>query len=152
MKEDLRVIKTRAAIDAAFLQLLEEKPYSDISIRDIAERAIISRNTFYLHYSDKAALIEDFCDRLLKKIQNCFADYPLECVATSPEGMRQFASEFMKSIYDEKSFVLLAIQILSIPFGLSPANAICRIPDKNIFPKGGQENSKKSCYLGACID
>jgi AcrR family transcriptional regulator len=44
----------------ALSALLHEKAFEAISIRDIAERSTVNRATFYDHYSDKAALVEDF--------------------------------------------------------------------------------------------
>ena len=51
MSEDLRVIKTKEYIKNAFLELLKEKNYAKVSVKDIASLASINRNTFYLHYS-----------------------------------------------------------------------------------------------------
>lgn len=61
MKEDLRVQKTKEAIEHAFVELIEQNGYAGVSITDIALRARISRNTFYLHYRSK----EDLTDRLI---------------------------------------------------------------------------------------
>jgi AcrR family transcriptional regulator len=43
---------------AALDSLLEEKGFEEISIQDIASRAVLNRATFYLHYSDKEALLQ----------------------------------------------------------------------------------------------
>ena len=58
-REDPRVTRTRNLIRDALDQMLEEKPFSDISVQDIAERATINRATFYAHFEDKYALLED---------------------------------------------------------------------------------------------
>ena len=50
---------TKQAIKAAFLELLDEKPLNKISVRDIVERCGINRNSFYYHYQDLPALIEE---------------------------------------------------------------------------------------------
>ena len=60
---DLRVIKTKKIIKESFMQLIEEKGYSKVSISEITERAMINRNTFYLHYCDK----EDLVDKILEE-------------------------------------------------------------------------------------
>lgn len=41
-----------------FWQLLEEKPYSKITVKDIVDRCQINRNTFYYHYHDIPELLE----------------------------------------------------------------------------------------------
>ena len=43
---------TKALIADAFAQLLEEKPYRRITVRDIVERCGVNRNTFYRYYPD----------------------------------------------------------------------------------------------------
>lgn len=63
---DLRVKRTRSAIKNAFLELLSEKPFDNISVIDIAERAMINRSTFYLHYQDKYDLLKTLENENLK--------------------------------------------------------------------------------------
>ena len=50
---------TKKAINQAFLDILAEKPLEKITVRDITERCGINRNTFYYHYQDMPALIEE---------------------------------------------------------------------------------------------
>lgn len=50
--------RTKNAIMDAFWQLLEEKPYSKITVKDIVDRCQINRNTFYYHYHDIPELLE----------------------------------------------------------------------------------------------
>ena len=49
---------TKIAIRETFLQLLEEKPFKEISVRDIVDRCGVNRNTFYYHYRDIPDLLE----------------------------------------------------------------------------------------------
>ena len=46
---DLRQKKTLAAIRTAFLELLGKKPLEKITVKELAEKAQISKATFYLH-------------------------------------------------------------------------------------------------------
>jgi AcrR family transcriptional regulator len=41
----------------ALAKLLRQKEFEAISVREIAEEATLNRNTFYLHYPDKGALL-----------------------------------------------------------------------------------------------
>lgn len=65
-KLDLRVKKTRAAIKNAFEDMVCEMPPSEITIKELTERAQIHRKTFYLHYTSIEALFED----MLQEIAN----------------------------------------------------------------------------------
>lgn len=65
---DLRVKRTQKAIKQALLELIEEKGFERITVKDITDRAEISRNTFYLHYEDKYDLTNKMCDELMSKL------------------------------------------------------------------------------------
>ncbi len=41
-----------------FLELLEERPLSQITVKDIVNKSGVNRNTFYYHFEDLPALIE----------------------------------------------------------------------------------------------
>ncbi len=41
----------------ALAALVKKKRFEDISVQDITEEATLNRNTFYLHYPDKTALL-----------------------------------------------------------------------------------------------
>ena len=57
-KTDLRIQRTQKAIIDTFYELLEEKHFSQITIIDICEKALINRGTFYTHFQDKYQLLE----------------------------------------------------------------------------------------------
>lgn len=57
-KQDRRKRRSDAAIQRAFDELLNEKPLSKITVKELAERADIDRKTFYLRYDS----IDDLVD------------------------------------------------------------------------------------------
>lgn len=50
---------TKDAIKQSFLKLLNVKPYNKITVKDIVEDCGINRNSFYYHFSDLPALVEE---------------------------------------------------------------------------------------------
>ena len=46
------VSKKRDAIMESVLKLLEERPLSKITVKDIVDECGINRNTFYYHFED----------------------------------------------------------------------------------------------------
>ena len=63
MKEDLRVAKTKKAIEEAFLELARTKGYENVHIVDIAKAAMVNRNTIYLHYGSKEGIVQEIVER-----------------------------------------------------------------------------------------
>jgi AcrR family transcriptional regulator len=62
---DRRVRRTHAALASALIQLVEEQDLSRISVADVAERAGVSRSTFYDHYRDVHELAEAACTAMI---------------------------------------------------------------------------------------
>ena len=58
-KEYRSAIRSRRFIQQAFRELLREKTPEKITVTDIVNRADINRSTFYAHYSDVRALLEE---------------------------------------------------------------------------------------------
>jgi AcrR family transcriptional regulator len=54
---DPRILRSRRMLMEALASLLIKKEFDDISVQDIADEATLNRATFYLHYSDKNALL-----------------------------------------------------------------------------------------------
>jgi len=67
-KEDPRVLRTQQLIRDAFSTLLQKKEFDAITIKDIAQRASINRATFYAHYEDKYALLEEITEQAFYKM------------------------------------------------------------------------------------
>ncbi|MDK2980162.1 MAG: hypothetical protein PWQ55_509 [Chloroflexota bacterium] len=65
-KIDPRVKRTQALIQQAFGELLAEKGFPSITVKDITERAEINRATFYAHYTDKYALLESHIQQVFQ--------------------------------------------------------------------------------------
>jgi len=55
---DLRVRRTHKLLWEALMAELSERAFEEISVKDICERAMVHRTTFYKHYEDKYALLE----------------------------------------------------------------------------------------------
>ena len=64
---DRRTRYTRQTIKDSFLTLLEEKPFSKITVTEICRISEINRGTFYLHYYDTADVLDDILNEILKE-------------------------------------------------------------------------------------
>jgi len=61
---DRRVQKTRKLLQDALIELVAEKSYESVTIREILDRANVGRSTFYAHFQDKDQLLHSILDRL----------------------------------------------------------------------------------------
>src|SRR5215813_4251739 len=62
---DRRVRRTQATLQRALIGLVQERDLSQISVADVADRADVSRSTFYDHYQDVHELAEAACTSML---------------------------------------------------------------------------------------
>jgi AcrR family transcriptional regulator len=65
---DRRQRKSRAALQQALVRLIAEKPYEAITIEDVTEAADVARATFYAHYKDRAALLAEANQELIRDL------------------------------------------------------------------------------------
>ena len=61
---DRRQRKTREAIFSAFIALLSEKEFGQITVGQIIEKADVGRATFYAHFETKDFLLKELCEEL----------------------------------------------------------------------------------------
>lgn len=102
---DLRIQKTLREIRKAFLSLASEKPLESITVKELCDRALINKATFYSHYDNLDALIEQLEDEFVTKLTgdieyaDLFFSDPERFIATllhqfwaMPEGVILFSS------------------------------------------------------------
>ena len=86
----------REAVKAAFLRLLEERPLREITVKDIVQSCGVNRNTFYYHFRDIPALLEelitDQADRIIA------AQGPALSLADCLETAARFALERRQAV------------------------------------------------------
>ncbi|WP_395320064.1 TetR/AcrR family transcriptional regulator [Fructilactobacillus frigidiflavus] len=63
-KMNKSTIRSKKWLVNAFFELLGEKEYSDITIKDIADKAQLARRTFYRLFDNKQDLLNTYCDKL----------------------------------------------------------------------------------------
>ena len=77
MKEYRSAIRSRNLIKKALIELIGRKEIGKITVVDIVNEADISRNTFYVHYSDVYAVLEDIENGAIAKL-NAYLDEAIE--------------------------------------------------------------------------
>ena len=103
MKEDLRVVKTKSAIENAFIELVEMKGYENVKIIDIARKANVNRNTIYLHYETKEGIIESI---ILRAYQDQVEKLQVQTYMKMRNNRRNITSLFeaIYNVIEDKKF------------------------------------------------
>lgn len=66
-KQDRRVKRTKSMMRDALMELMDEKPFSEITAKDVTARADLNRATFYLHYTNVFALLDEMENEVVEK-------------------------------------------------------------------------------------
>ncbi len=73
--DDRRARRSRRLLKQGLSELLREKKFSDISVRDITDRMDMNRGTFYLHYTDTYDLLHNLEEDVLKDAQEVIDEH-----------------------------------------------------------------------------
>lgn len=65
---DARTARSRAALCATLVSLLEQKPFEQVTIREITAKAKIGYATFFRHYPSKEALLNDLASDQIRAL------------------------------------------------------------------------------------
>jgi AcrR family transcriptional regulator len=125
-KLDPRIRRTRGLLQDALKRLLEEKEFDKISIQDIAQAATLNRATFYAHYPDKFALLEELirvnflqllecrkirfdgsCATAFHPIVLAVCDYLAELQKSRASKQRQFEAFVEGTVIDQIRVILM---------------------------------------------
>lgn len=68
-------IRSKRLIRQAFVELLQEKELEKITVTDIITRADINRGTFYAHYPDTRAVIEQIENEIIEKMLEFLGEF-----------------------------------------------------------------------------
>lgn len=80
-------IRSRKMIRQAFIELIQEKEFEKITVTDIITRADINRGTFYAHYQDKIAVIEEIENEVIGKTREFISEFRYENFFKNPKPL-----------------------------------------------------------------
>ncbi len=99
------------AFIAAFVGLLAQKPFSEITIQDIITRSTYSRSSFYTYFKDKYELMQTLVDETAKSYITVLAGGLLktQSAASEDERIYQIALATFRYVYREKEVFQLIL-------------------------------------------
>jgi len=133
-KVDLRVTRTHKLLTIALLDLLCEKGqlFSNITINEICDKAMVHRTTFYKHFKDKLALlsstltlvlrdylqmnVEDRLQQPLQSVSKILFGNVLETIVQNQqkdEGFKNFFIHFIGEIFRRGKQFSLPIELVA---------------------------------------
>ena len=113
--ESRRIQMTKALIRTALVELMGEKNFERITIKELCERADVNRTTFYLHYADQRSVLNDVKEEVCRKTVAMIAasdfsdptDFVEQFLKYIKENDRQFRILFMNDEGDSFRFALM---------------------------------------------
>ncbi len=100
---------TRMVIKETFLKLLNQRPLNQITVKDIVEDCGINRNSFYYHFADLPALVEEIVGEqvqaLIQKhptvssVEECF-DAIIELVMVNRRAIYHIYNSLNRDVFE----------------------------------------------------
>lgn len=104
---DPRQRKTRALLVKALAELMEEHPFSELSVVDICSRAMVHRTTFYAHFNDKRELLSYLLSQLEREcVETCL---PKEEMTSPKEYFLTAVKNALGFFQDRRSLYLACL-------------------------------------------
>lgn len=89
------VMDTKIKIKKTFLELLEDRPLAQITVKDIVSSCGINRNSFYYHYADLPSLVEDVITEQANKIMDKYDSF--ESIEKCLDAVIEFSLDHRKA-------------------------------------------------------
>ncbi|SHE54685.1 transcriptional regulator, TetR family [Atopostipes suicloacalis DSM 15692] len=104
---DLRVQRTYKLLIEAFEDLLREKEFEKISVKELCDTAMIRRPTFYKHFLDKY----DFLTFFIKHKMNLIFDHAFQNLEDEEEDFFVLVFEQLLDQFDNLVYLLFRLQM-----------------------------------------
>ena len=155
---DLRIQKTYKALIEAFLRLLKEKRFENITVNEICDAAMVRRATFYKHFGDKY----EFFVFMVKHIRNDFHSrkHSVKADAQSADPYVQIVSDTLDFLDENDDLVqsILNSTVFPVLLDLISEQIVQDVKEKfREAEKNGKElllsaNLMAQAYTGALVN
>jgi AcrR family transcriptional regulator len=144
---DRRVQRTRDALRAAMITLLEERGWDDINIQDLCELANVGRSTFYLHFQNKEELLVGGFDDLRAWVRMQAAQRKTEADAMP------FVRGLIEHVYEQRNLFRSIIgkrsgHVVQKRF----REMVCRlVEEEGVSPHAGWKQKAGARYIAGAL-
>lgn len=112
---DRRIRRTKRIFKMHFINLIQEKGYKNVTVKDMVERAEYNRSTFYLYFKDKEDLAEELVTEILDELDYAFRHPFEEKETVDYNHILPTSNAFFKHLYENKNVYCLLHIKDSIP-------------------------------------
>lgn len=89
-------LRSKRLIISAFLELLEHKELDKITVTEVAEKADLNRRTFYAHYSDVRAVMDEIEDQASDTIIGLMTEIDSTSFWENPLGLLTRMTDYLE--------------------------------------------------------
>lgn len=107
---DLRILKTRERLQNALLELLAQKEMKAITVKEICDKAGISRNAFYQHYSYKEDLFDQMVEQATEQIRNSLRPLVSDISQIRQDIFASYAKRVINGISEVKELIYVMLK------------------------------------------
>ena len=95
-KESRRSRMTKLLLKTALIELMQEKTFDKVTIKELCEKADLNRTTFYLHYNNQRDVLDDIEKDLMDKTSAFLK------ASNNTSQIVNLIEEFLKYIQNDK--------------------------------------------------
>ncbi len=130
---DLRILKTQERLQNALLDLLRTKELKAITVKEICDKAGISRNAFYQHYGYKEDLYDQMVARATERIRDSLNPIIADASLIRQGTIESYAKHIIQGISEVRELISVMLkgddgkffrQLTDLIFGQNLTNAI----------------------------
>ena len=130
---DLRILKTQERLQNALLELLETKELKEITVKEICDKAGISRNAFYQHYGYKEDLYDQMVARATEGIRDSLMPIIQDASVVTEDTIISYAEHIIEGISEVRELIYVMLkgddgiflrQLTDLIFGQNLTNAL----------------------------
>ena len=130
---DLRILKTQERLQNALLELMETKELKAITVKEICDKAGISRNAFYQHYGYKEDLYDQMVALASERIRNALKPIIPDVNHLQPDTIQLYSKQVIEEVSAVRDLIYVMLkgddgkflrQLSDLIFGQFLTNAI----------------------------
>jgi len=130
---DLRILKTQERLQNALLELLETKELKAVTVKEICDKAGISRNAFYQHYGYKEDLYDQMVAKATERIRESLMPVIPNASQIKEDSVALYAKHIIEGITEVRELIYVMLkgddgiflrQLTDLIFGQNLTNAI----------------------------